>query len=129
MKFRKESMLTNVILGAGVYLLDSLRDRMADGADEFRSRARDRYSDLRDRAGDAYDVASDRVSRATDVLRGEDHRVMGTAAAVLVGVGLGVGIGMLLAPQSGEETRSDIAEKMRDRFSREKESSTGTYGD
>lgn len=129
MKMRKEKILTNIMLGAGVYLLDSLRDRMADGVDDFRSRARDRYGDFRETAGDTYDTVSDRVSRAGDVLRGEDHPMMGTAAAVLVGVGLGVGIGMLLAPKSGEQTRSDIADKVRDRFSREKESSTGTFGD
>jgi len=44
-------------------------------------------------------------------------------------------VGMLLAPASGEETRSNIAErvqdlggKVRDRFSREAEAVTGTYG-
>ena len=50
------------------------------------------------------------------------------SAAVLIGVGIGVGVGMLLAPASGEETRENLADRVRDRFSREKEPSTGTYG-
>ena len=80
-------------------------------------------------------AASRRVSRASDVIRGEDHRGMSTAAALLIGVGVGVGIGMLLAPASGEETRSNLSNKvhefsdrMRDKFSSGEEQSTGTYG-
>jgi hypothetical protein len=95
-----------------VYLLDSLRDRLSEGID-----------DLTDRARDTYDEASRRASRATEVIRGEDHRGMGTAAALLIGVGVGVGVGLLLAPASGEETRSSISNKVqefgdrvRDRF-------------
>jgi hypothetical protein len=76
------------------------------------------------------------VSRASDVIRGEDHRGVSTAAALLIGVGVGVGVGMLLAPASGEETRSNLSNKvhefgdrMRDRFSeRNQPSGTGTYG-
>lgn len=128
MKFRKENILLNVMLGAGVYLLDSLRGRLADNMEDFRGRARDSYGDFREKAGDTYETVSERMSRASDALRGEDSRVMSTTAAVLVGVGLGVGVGMLLAPRSGEETRNNIAEKMRDRFSRDKEA-TGTFGD
>ena len=40
--------------------------------------------------------------------------MLGTAAAALLGLGIGVGIGLLLAPASGEETRSNIASKARD---------------
>lgn len=127
MRLRKEKLLTNIMLGAGVYLLDSLRHRLTD-MDELGGRARDRYEDLREQAGNAYDTVSHRVSRASDVLRGEDHPVLGTATAVLVGVGLGVGVGMLLAPHSGEETRSNLAEKMRERLTRENKPATGTYG-
>ena len=112
MKLRKENILWNVLIGTGVYLLDSLRDRLSEGID-----------DLTDRARDTYDEASRRASRATEVIRGEDHRGMGTAAALLIGVGVGVGVGLLLAPASGEETRSSISNKVqefgdrvRDRF-------------
>jgi hypothetical protein len=125
MRLRKENILWNVLLGTGVYLLDSLRDRMVDGVD-----------DLRDRARDTYGEASRRVSRASDVIRGEDHSGIGTVAALLIGVGVGVGVGMLLAPASGEETRSNISSKVqefgdrvRDKFSESKrEPGSGTYG-
>jgi len=124
MRLRKENILWNVLLGTGVYLLDSMRDRLSDAADDFRGTARDTYSE-----------ASRRVSRASDAIRGEDHRGMSTAAALLIGVGVGVGVGMLLATASGEETRSNLSNKvhefsdrMRDKFSSEEESSTGTYG-
>jgi gas vesicle protein len=60
---------------------------------------------------------------------------MSTAAALLIGVGVGVGVGMLLAPASGEETRSNLSNKvhefsdrMRDKFSSGEEPATGTYG-
>jgi ElaB/YqjD/DUF883 family membrane-anchored ribosome-binding protein len=119
MSSRKEKVLFNLLLGTGIYLLDSMRNRMAGTVD-----------DLRSRAHDTYDTASDRVSRATDVIRGTDHPMIGTAAAALLGLGIGVGIGLLLAPASGEETRSNIASKARDIRDRvsSRESATGTYG-
>lgn len=112
MRLRKENILWNVLLGTGVYLIDSLRDRLADQVEDITDRARDTYSE-----------ASRRVSRASNVIRGEDHHGMSTAAALLLGIGVGVGVGMLLAPASGEETRSNISNKvqefgdrMRDKF-------------
>jgi hypothetical protein len=107
-----------------VYLLDSVRGRLTDVMDDFSGVARDTYGE-----------ASRRVSRASNAIRGEDHRGMSTAAALLIGVGVGVGVGMLLAPASGEETRSNLSNKvhefsdrMRDKFSSGEEPSTGTYG-
>ena len=47
-----------------------------------------------------------------------------TAVSLLIGIGIGVGVGMLLAPASGEETRR----KIQNRFARETEPATGTYG-
>jgi len=124
MKLRKEKILTDVLLGAGLYLLDSMRDRLSDTVHEVRSRARD-----------TYDTASDRVSRASNVLTGEDHSGIGTAAALLIGIGIGVGVGMLFAPASGEQTRRNIAgkaeyygDRVRERFSKESEPASGTYG-
>lgn len=115
MRLRKENVLWNVLLGTGVYLIDSLRDRVSGSFDDISDRARDTYSE-----------ASRRVSRASDVIRGEDHRGLSTTAALLLGIGVGVGVGMLLAPASGEETRRDISNKVqefgdrvRDRFSGE----------
>lgn len=116
--------LTNVLLGAGAYLLESMRERMSDNYDDWRERARDTYG-----------VASRRTSRAVSALRGEEeHGIMSHAAALFIGVGVGVGVGMLLAPASGAETRrnisdkvQDFSEKMRER-SREVKAATGTYG-
>jgi gas vesicle protein len=127
MRTKKENVLLNVLLGTGVYLLDSVRGRLADNVDDIRDRAKDRYADIRDKAKDTYDTASDRVSRASDVLRGEEHSALRTTVAVLIGVGIGVGLGVLLAPASGEETRNTIADKVRS-FSQEAERATGTYG-
>jgi len=54
---------------------------------------------------------------------------------VLVGVGMGVGIGVLLAPESGRETRHrisgkvhDMGGRVRDRFQAERVRPTGTQG-
>ena len=121
MKIRKENILGNVLLGTGLYLLDTLRDRIGDNVSDISGQARSRAQDF-------IDTAQERASRASDVLRGKEHRGLSTAAAVLIGVGIGVGVGMLLAPASGEETRENLADRVRDRFSREKEPSTGTYG-
>ena len=121
MKLRKENILANIALGTGLYLLDSLRERISEGVSDFSEQARSR-------AHDFVDTAQERASRASDVIRGKEHRGLSTAAALLIGIGIGVGVGMLLAPASGEETRENLAGKVRDRFSREKESATGTYG-
>ncbi len=125
MRMRKENILLNVALGAGLYALDSLRHRLANNVGDLNDRAREHYGDFRDKMSDAYETASDRVGRASDVLRGEDHSGLGTTASLLIGAGIGFGLGMLFAPASGEETRSNIADKVRS-FSRE--GSTGTYG-
>ena len=124
MKMRRENLLWNVLLGSGVYLLDSLRNRFSEGTE-----------DLSDRLRDGYSEASRRVNRASDVIRGEDHHGVSTAAALLIGVGIGVGVGMLLAPASGEETRNTISNKVqefkgrvKDKFAEGEGSSTGTYG-
>jgi YtxH-like protein len=125
MKLRKEKMLWNLLIGTGVYLLDSLRDRMGDTVEDFSGRARDTYTE-----------ASRRAGRAADVLRGEDHHALSTAAALVIGIGVGVGVGMLLAPASGEETRSTITNKVqefgdrvRDKFNEpRREPGSASYG-
>jgi hypothetical protein len=126
MRLRKENILWNVLIGTGVYLLDSLRDRFSEGMGDFSERARDTYAE-----------ASRRAIRARQAIRGEeDDHGMSTALALLLGVGLGVGVGMLLAPASGEETRGTISHKvhefgdrMRDRLSEERrQSGSASYG-
>jgi YtxH-like protein len=138
MKFRKEKVLSNLLVGTGVYLLDTLRDRLSEGIGDISDRARDTYDEASKRAGRAYDEASRRASHASDAIRGEDHHGIGTAAALLLGIGIGVGVGMLLAPASGEETRGNLSNKVqefgdrvRDRFSEQqqrREPGSASYG-
>jgi hypothetical protein len=123
MKFKKQQVLLNVLLGTGLYLLESMRERLPDNVDDIKGRIRD-----------TYDTASNRVGRASAALRGEeDSHILGKVGAVLVGVGIGVGIGVLIAPASGEKTRAEITDKISD-FSDKvqerigKQPATGTYG-
>jgi len=113
--------LIRSILKTAVYFLDQtssftsdVRDRVADGVD----RVSDRVSDLREKAEDMYS--------------GDDHTVR-NALTFVAGVGVGVGVAMLFAPASGEETRSQIGEKVQDIGDRVRErfstrTSTGTEG-
>jgi ElaB/YqjD/DUF883 family membrane-anchored ribosome-binding protein len=122
---KKEKMLWNLLLGTGVYLLESLRERAGTSLEDLSGRARE-----------SFDEASRRASRATDAIRGEDHHYLSTTAALLIGVGVGVGVGLLLAPASGEETRGSITNKVqefgdrvRDKFNDQKrESGSASYG-
>jgi YtxH-like protein len=123
MRRRKQNILLNLLLGTGAYLLYSKRHRLGD------------IEDLKDRAVESYETASRRIGRASDALRGQDHQAVSTATASLMGVGVGVGIGMLFAPASGQKTRADISEKVkdvrekvRDRPSRKPQGASGTYG-
>jgi hypothetical protein len=123
MKMKNQNALLKALLGAGLYLLDPIRERMSD-----------HIGDWSDRASDGYDEASNRVSRASKAIRGEDGNALGTVGALLIGVGIGVGVGLLFAPASGEETRSNLADKVQDlgdrvrtRVSSENEGATGTY--
>ena len=76
---------------------------------------------------------SDRAGRG---IRRQEDPTMRNAISFAAGIGLGIGLGILLAPASGEETRSSIAEKVqdvgervRDRFSPElRKPATGTKG-
>ena len=125
MKQRKEKMLWNLLIGTGVYLLDSLRERAGDS-----------FENISDRARDTYDEASRRAGRASEALRGHDSHYLGTTAALLIGVGVGVGVGLLLAPASGEETRGTITNKVqefgdrvRDKFNDQKrDAGSASYG-
>jgi hypothetical protein len=126
MKFKKKELLLGVLLGAGLNLLNSLRDQLPDNLDDIKTGVRDTFG-----------TVSDRVSRASDVLRGEeDSHILGKVGALLIGVGVGVGVGLLIAPARGEKTRADIAEKVsdfgdkvRERTGKKPQTATGTYGE
>ncbi len=125
MRQRKDKMLWNLLIGTGVYLLES-----------FREKAGDSFENIGGRARDTYDEASRRAGRAPEALRGEDSHYLSTTAALLIGVGVGVGVGMLLAPASGEETRGTLTNKVqefgdrvRDKFNDQKrEPGSASYG-
>jgi YtxH-like protein len=125
MRFKKRELLLSVLVGTGLHLLNSLRERLPDNMDDIKGKVRD-----------TYDTAADRVSRATDALRGkEDSQILGKVGALLIGVGIGVGIGVLIAPASGEETRagitdkvSDFGDKVRERPGKKPQGATGTHG-
>ncbi|MBA3912734.1 MAG: YtxH domain-containing protein [Acidobacteriales bacterium] len=103
MKSVDKNDIFKALIGAGLYLLDPVRDRLAG-----------RMDDVADRAQDTYEEATSRLDRASRAIRGEDSNAMGSFTALLIGVGIGVGVGMLLAPASGEETRNNIAGKVQD---------------
>ena len=77
---------------------------------------------------------TERAGRA--VIRKQEDRTLRNTISFAAGVGLGIGLGMLLAPASGEKTRSSIGkkvqavgERVRDRASpAEKKPATGTEG-
>jgi ElaB/YqjD/DUF883 family membrane-anchored ribosome-binding protein len=118
-----------LLLGTSLYLLEQ-----SDGATKkARDRAADQFSDLRDAAQEKFETATDRVARASRAIRGEDNYVLSNALRFVAGVGVGLGIGLILAPASGEETRSVIAgrvHEMGDRFRKQfsTEDATGTRG-
>ncbi len=126
MRFNKREPLFSVLLDTGINLLDSLRERLPDNAD-----------DIKDRVRDTYDTATHRVGRAANALRGkEDSQILGKVGTLLIGVGIGLGVGLLIAPASGEETRAEItdkvsefSDKVRERTGTKPQSATGTLGD
>ena len=77
---------------------------------------------------------SERAGRAA--IRRQEDQTIRNAISFAAGIGLGIGIGILLAPASGEETRSSVTEKVQDvgervrrRVSPEvKKPATGTEG-
>ena len=123
--------LLKTLLGVGLYLLE----RSDNATKNARDRAADRIDDLRDAAQDKYETATDRVRRASRAIRGEDedNDVLRNTLFLAAGIGVGVGVGLILAPASGDETRSVIAGKvhdMNDRVRRQfsSEGATGTAG-
>jgi gas vesicle protein len=120
-----------LLLGTSLYLLEE-----SDNATKnVRERAVEQIEDLREAAQQSYETAANRVARASRAIRGEDRYVLNSVLQFAAGVGVGIGVGVILAPASGEETRSaiagrvhDIGDKVRKQFSTEDTSATGTRG-
>lgn len=120
--------LLKSVLKTVVYLLEQTEDV----ADDVRQRVGKGYDRVSDRVSDLRDQASDLGDRASSLYEGEDH-TLSNILTFAAGVGVGIGAALLLAPASGEEIRSQIGEKVqsiggkvRDRFSSEQRSKTGT---
>ena len=121
--------LLKTLLGVGLYLLE----RSDEATKSARDRAADRMDDLRDAAQEKYATATDRVRRASRAIRGEDNDMLRNTLFLAAGIGVGVGVGLILAPASGDETRSVIAGKVHDMGDRVRrqfssEAATGTAG-
>ena len=95
-----------IAAGTGMFLLDQA-NRYAPR--KMRSKLGDSMEDLADRAKDAYAVIADRVSGVSR--RNDEHDGLWNFVRFAAGVGIGIGIGMLMAPDTGEQTRNRIAEK------------------
>jgi gas vesicle protein len=120
-----------LLLGTSLYLLE----QSDSTTKHVRDRAVGQIEDLRDAAQEKYQTAANRVARASRAIRGEDSDVLGNVLRFSAGVGVGIGLSLILAPASGEDTRSAIAgkvhemsDKVRKQFSSEQASATGTRG-
>ena len=118
-----------MLLGTSLYLLEQ--------SDHTTKRARDRAAeqieDLHDVAREKYQTAATRVARASRAIRGEDSDILLNTLRFVAGIGVGIGVGLILAPASGEETRTAIAGRVHEmgnkvwrQFSSETNSATGT---
>ena len=102
--------LLKLLLGTGLYLLEQ-----SDSTTKtVRDRAVEHMGDLRDAAQEKYAFAADRVSRASRAIRGDDNEMLRGLLYFAAGAGTGIGLGLLLAPASGAETRSDLADRVQD---------------
>jgi len=104
-------------VGTGLYLLDPVRDRLADQIDS-----------LSDRAKDVLDSASGRGRKVSRAITVEDRSGIGSTAALFLGVGIGVALGILFAPASGEQIRRNIADTFQEFGGRNRTRVSGESG-
>jgi len=121
--------LFKLLLGTGLYLLEQSDNTTKN----VRDRAAEQIDDLRHVAQQKYETAAGRVARASRVIRGDDSDLLRGALCFAAGAGIGIGVGLILAPASGEETRGEIAgrvreigDKVRRRFSDVEVAATGS---
>lgn len=73
---------------------------------------------IMDSTADSVDRVSDRASRiaddARDVIYPDRGNALRNVLSFAAGIGVGVAVGVLLAPQSGEELRNTISDKVQD---------------
>jgi YtxH-like protein len=105
MKKRNVTGLLKTLLQAGLYLVDQPESVARD--------VRDRVQSGFSSAGDRLNDVSDSLSDMRDRITGRDNTLR-YVLSFAAGVGLGVGVGILMAPDSGEETRRTVARKFND---------------
>jgi gas vesicle protein len=96
MKWKK---LLKSALKTTLYILDQTTEQL--------DRVADRTSEITDQAQRVVDSAASAIQPR------EDH-VLRNIVSFAAGVGIGVGAAVLLAPTSGEETRSSISDKVKE---------------
>jgi hypothetical protein len=109
----KRLLINDVLLSASLYVLESVRRHLAENIERVGLKTQDRSVDLCTRTSDVHSEASERDN--TTILANNRH-FLDTVGAAIMGVGVGIGIGVILAPASGEETRRNIEERVRNRF-------------
>jgi hypothetical protein len=107
MRRKNVSGLLKSLLQAGIYLVDQ-PDRVAR---DVRDRVQSGLSDAGDRFSDLHDSIGDRIHDASDRLTGRDNTLR-YVLSFAAGIGVGVGVGILMAPDSGSETRRNVASKL-----------------
>ena len=109
----KRALLNNVLLSAGLYVLDSVGRHLAENIKRVGVNAQDNSVDLR---ASTSNVHSQAPGRDNQTILDNNRHLLDTVGAAILGVGIGVGIGVMLAPARGEETRRNIEERVRSRF-------------
>ena len=103
MRRRNVSGLLKSLLQAGLYLVDQPESAVRD----MRDRVQSGFSS----AGDRLNDYGDRLSDMRDRISGDDNSSLRYLLSFAVGIGVGVGVGLLVAPDSGENTRRNVSNK------------------
>ena len=108
----KRALLNNVLLSASLFVLDSVRRRLAENIKRAGLKAQDKSVGLHTTTSNVHSQALERDR----MILAHNRHFLDTVGAAMMGIGLGVGIGVMLATASGEETRRNIEERVRSRF-------------
>ena len=112
---RTRAQLNNLLLGATLYVIDSVGRHLAENIKRTRLKPQDKSVDPRAGTSGVHWEASERFERGNTILA-NNRRFLDTVGAAIMGIGVGVVIGVILAPGSGEETGRNIEERVRSRF-------------
>jgi hypothetical protein len=111
----KRALLNKVLLGASLYVFDAVRRHLAENIKRTGVKPKEKSVDPRAGTSGGQSEASQRLEH-DDTILANSRRFLDTVGPAIIWIGVGVGIGVILAPASGEETRRNIEERVRDRF-------------